>query len=177
MAINFVCGRFFRMAIRLRLARGSRKAVGSSKRIVEGSMARTVAMEATRFSPPDSFSGERSRRLSMASSRRTSFTHFATSSSERPKLRGPKAMSSKTVGMKSWSSGFWNTMPTRRRISLSVFLPSSIPSASIFPENGSTPTRARSSDVFPAPLAPIKATDSLSPISKSRAFTACVPSG
>ena len=34
-----------------------------------------------------------------------------------PSLAGPKATSSRTVGMKSWSSGSWKTMPTRRRTS------------------------------------------------------------
>ena len=34
-----------------------------------------------------------------------------------PRFAGPKATSSRTVGMNSWSSGSWNTMPTRRRIS------------------------------------------------------------
>ena len=34
-----------------------------------------------------------------------------------PKLAGPKATSSCTVGMNSWSSGSWKTMPTRWRIS------------------------------------------------------------
>ena len=31
----------------------------------------------------------------------------------RPRLSGPKATSSPTVGMNSWSSGSWNTSPTR----------------------------------------------------------------
>ena len=34
-----------------------------------------------------------------------------------PRFAGPNATSSRTVGMNSWSSGSWNTMPTRRRIS------------------------------------------------------------
>ena len=34
-----------------------------------------------------------------------------------PKLAGPNATSSPTVGMNSWSSGSWKTIPTRRRIS------------------------------------------------------------
>ena len=37
-----------------------------------------------------------------------------------PKLAGPKATSSPTVGMNSWSSGSWKTIPTRRRISRRV---------------------------------------------------------
>ena len=35
----------------------------------------------------------------------------------RPRLRGPKATSSDTVGMNSWSSGSWKTSPTRARSS------------------------------------------------------------
>ena len=41
-------------------------------------------------------------------------------SSSSPRGRGspgPNATSSRTVGMNNWSSGSWNTMPTRRRIS------------------------------------------------------------
>ena len=34
-----------------------------------------------------------------------------------PKLAGPNATSSARVGMNNWSSGSWNTTPTRRRIS------------------------------------------------------------
>ena len=41
----------------------------------------------------------------------------ASSAPRRPRLAGPNATSSRTVGMNSWSSGSWNTMPTRRRIS------------------------------------------------------------
>lgn len=41
----------------------------------------------------------------------------ARASPRRPRLAGPKATSRPTVGMNSWSSGSWNTMPTRRRTS------------------------------------------------------------
>ena len=41
----------------------------------------------------------------------------SSSAPRRPRLAGPNATSSRTVGMNSWSSGSWKTMPTRRRIS------------------------------------------------------------
>ena len=34
---------------------------------------------------------------------------------EQPRLSGPNATSSRTVGMNSWSSGSWKTSPTRAR--------------------------------------------------------------
>ena len=41
----------------------------------------------------------------------------ATSARASPRLRGPKPTSSATVVMNSWSSGSWNTSPTRARSS------------------------------------------------------------
>ncbi len=44
-----------------------------------------------------------------------SSTRATISSCGRSRCRGPKATSSRTVGLKSWASALWNTMPTRRR--------------------------------------------------------------
>ena len=61
--------------------------------------------------------GERSAQSAMPTASSASSTRAASSSPRSPRLAGPKATSSRTVGMNSWSSGSWNTMPTRRRIS------------------------------------------------------------
>ena len=42
-------------------------------------------------------------------------TRSTASSRASPRLSGPNATSSRTVGMNSWSSGSWNTSPTRAR--------------------------------------------------------------
>ena len=44
-------------------------------------------------------------------------TRRSSSAPRIPRLRGPKATSSRTLPMNSWSSGSWKTIPTRRRIS------------------------------------------------------------
>ena len=51
--ISIVCGREFKTLMRLRLALGSKKAVGSSNNITLGFIAKTVAKAAILFSPPD----------------------------------------------------------------------------------------------------------------------------
>ncbi len=53
-------------------------------------------------------------RASARSTQRSSSAPFI------PAAAGPNATSSRTVGMKSWSSGSWKTMPTRRRTSRHV---------------------------------------------------------
>ena len=53
-----------------------------------------------------------------------------------PKLDGPNATSWRTVHMKSWSSGSWNTMPTRRRISPRFGLATVNPPMSTVPLSG-----------------------------------------
>ena len=54
--------------------------------------------------------GRRSRACASVSS-----TRPATSSVARPMLSGPKAISSRTVGEKTWASEFWKMKPTRER--------------------------------------------------------------
>ena len=54
-------------------------------------------------------------------------TRSSSSGPRSPAAAGPKATSSRTVGMKSWSSGSWKTMPTRRRISARCRFPTGSP--------------------------------------------------
>ena len=49
---------------------------------------------------------------------------------------GPKATSSRTVPMNSWSSGSWKTMPTRRRISSRLSLVTGSPETATLPRPG-----------------------------------------
>ena len=90
----------------------------------------------------------------------------------------PKATSSYTVGMNSWSSGFWNTMPTRPRIRAAWALSSGRPEMTALPPFGNSSAHKRDSSVdFPAPFGPISAV--FLPCSR-RKFTpasAGVPSG
>ena len=59
----------------------------------------------------ESWSARRAQRL---------VTRSRSASPRRPRLAGPKATSASTVGMKSWSSASWKTIPTRRRTSARV---------------------------------------------------------
>ena len=101
---------------------GSRPAAGSSSTSTSGSMASTPANATRRCWPPESSKGLRAAISSGLSPtmRRDRSTRLETSSSESPRLRGPKATSSATVAAKSWFSGYWNTTPTRPRTSLAA---------------------------------------------------------
>ena len=87
-----------------------------------GFIASTPAMATRRFCPPESSKGDFSR---ISSPRPTwesaSRTRVFTVSSSRPRLRGPKPTSFSTVSSKSWYSGYWNTSPTSRRISMRLW--------------------------------------------------------
>ena len=114
---------------RRRISASSRREAGSrltTARRAPGSRAPSRA----RWRPPPGGAGRR--RGGAAAGRRSSAmptcverrpSPGASSSAPRsPRLAGPNATSSRTVGMKSWSSGSWKTMPTRRRISAQVLL-------------------------------------------------------
>ncbi|MCD8060913.1 MAG: hypothetical protein LUE13_01010 [Akkermansiaceae bacterium] len=76
-------------------------------------------------------------------------------------FRGPNATSSRTVGMKSWSSACWNTMPTLSRTRAAVLGVTGISPTRTWPEEGvSRPLRWSSKVDFPAPFPPTRATDS-----------------
>ena len=98
---------------------GSRLEDGSSRTRISGSMASTVATATRRRWPKLTGGGAGGRRGPPCPPRpgRPSPGRPARRP-RRPRLAGPKATSSRTVGMNSWSSGSWKTIPTRRRISL-----------------------------------------------------------
>ena len=95
--------------------RGSSAAVGSSNRRTSGFITSTEAMATRFFCPPESWYGARSARSAMSSISSVSATRASTSAGVRPMLSGPKAISSRTVGEKTWASEFWNTKPIRDR--------------------------------------------------------------
>ena len=84
----------------------------------------------------------------------------STSSREQPRLSGPNATSSRTVGMNSWSSGSWKTSPTRARRSRTSSWPTRRPATSSSPSPVSSALRWSISVVLPAPLGPRTATRS-----------------
>ena len=140
---------------------GSRLEDGSSRIRISGSMASTVATATRRRCPNDRWWGGRAACSSMPTAARAAFTLVSSSGPRRPRLAGPKATSSATVGMNSWSSGSWNTIPTRRRISLRCSAATGRPATAILPAPGrSTPLHWSTRVVLPAPLGPSRATRS-----------------
>ena len=88
-------------------------------------------------------------------------TRAANAAPVTPKFAGPNATSSATVGMNSWSSGSWKTIPTRRRISRRCSLTTGSPATATVPVCAvSTPLRCSTNVVLPAPLGPSSATRS-----------------
>ena len=91
---------------------------------------------------------------------------------------GPKATSSYTVGLNSWSSGSWNTSPTRARIRRTVDRSTTVPPIRTVPWVGSwMPLRCSISVLLPAPFGPTRATFSPAPIERSSPLSASNPSG
>ncbi len=76
-----------------------------------------------------------------------------------PMWSGPNATSSYTVGLNSWSSGSWNTSPTRARIRRTEDRSTSVPPIRTVPWVGSwMPLRCSISVLLPAPFGPTSAT-------------------
>ena len=93
-------------------------------------------------------------------------------------LSGPNATSLSTVGMKSWSSGSWKIIPTRRLTSgIRSGVSGSSPIRTSPADGRRLPFRWRSSVDFPAPFAPTIPTDSPWTIRKETPSRAGVPSG
>ena len=114
-------------------------AVASSRTIHSGSMAMTPAMATRCFCPPDSRCGAWRVNSVMPTAARASSTRRRISAVGTPRFSGAKATSSSTTLATIWLSGFWNTMPTRRRISSrssSFFV--SMPSTYTAPPEGSS---------------------------------------
>ena len=136
---------------------GSSPAVGSSRISTSGSMTSTPAMATRFFCPKERAWVGLSRRWDTPVRSIAASTRRRTSASGRPRLTAPKEISRYTSAEKSWSSGSWNTMPTRRRSSVRPFRSrfTGAPSSRISPADGwSTPLRFRNRVDLPAPLAP-----------------------
>ena len=105
------------------LAAGARVEVRA--RLVEHEQARVHRQHGGDRDPPPLAEAELVRRavgvLAHAHGvQRASCTRSSTSGLESPRLSGPNATSSRTVGMNSWSSGSWKIRPTRARRSRDV---------------------------------------------------------
>ena len=164
--------------MRVRREAGSRLALGSSSTRMSGLMERTVAMETARFSPPERWWVILSARASAWTSRRACSTRRRISSGGSPMLSGPKATSSRTVGMNSWSSACWKTIPTLSRTRATVLGVTGMSPTRTWPEEGgSRPLRWSSSVDFPAPFPPTTATDSPWVMRRETPFSAGGESG
>ena len=158
-------GTFARTSTSRPTAAGSRFAVASSRRSTRGSMARQAASATRFFSPPDSSNGARARRP--ATSKVSAHRAARASASATPSCRGPNAISSATVGLKSMASTFWNrsaTSPRKRRRkagSSRAAGASRCPAYRTSPASGKArPSSSRRSVVFPQPFTPSTTTRS-----------------
>lgn len=105
-------------------------------------------------------------------------TQASSSAPFTPAAAGPNATSSRTVGMNSWSSGSWKTMPTRRLISAMFRLSTGSPATVTVPVPPvRMPLRCSTSVVLPAPFGPSSATRSPRATQKSTPNRAWCPSG
>ncbi|SKZ61441.1 Uncharacterised protein [Mycobacteroides abscessus subsp. abscessus] len=94
---------------------------------MSGRQANTVARAPRLRCPPDRWCGLAPACCVIDTASSASATRCASSGPSTPKFAGPKATSSASVGMNNWSSGSWNTSPTRRRTSRSVDFPTGEP--------------------------------------------------
>lgn len=106
----------FRVLIRLRREVMSRFAVGSSRISSSGFSIRAVARDTFFFSPKLSLWGGRFFRCCIPIFSRMCVLFVLMSFSGSFRFFGPYSMSSITLGVKSWSSGSWNTIPMRLRV-------------------------------------------------------------
>ena len=79
-----------------------------------GAVARAVATDSRRFSPPDSVNGFAAARCPSRSRSSSSSARRWASASPTPVRRGPRSSSSRTVPVRNWCSGSWKTVPMRR---------------------------------------------------------------
>ena len=153
---------------------GSSIAVVSSKRMQSGCIASTPA-SATRWScPAESKCGGRERCSHIPTASRALRILVSISPVGTARFSGPNAVSSLTNEPTIWSSGDWNTIPTRERIPARLLSTRvSTPSTSTLPLVGcNNALRWRASVVLPEPLAPIRATHSPAVILSEMFFNA-----
>ena len=137
----------------------ARRAPGSP-----GCIASTVATATRRRCPKDRWCGARSANAAMPTARERLVDPLGPARRRAGRgwpgrRRRPRA----TVGMNSWSSGSWKTMPTRRRISAQVGRlgrPAGRRPRPRPPPAARMPLRCSTSVVLPAPLGPSRATRS-----------------
>ena len=91
-------------------------AEASSSTSTAGFMASTPAMATRCFCPPDRACVSCRSKPESPTSSSACVTRLRSSSVGTPRFSGPKATSSSTSEATSWSSGFWNTMPTVSRM-------------------------------------------------------------
>ena len=96
---------------------GSSMAVGSSRMMHSGFIARMPATATRCFCPPDRWFGESFRCSYMPTAFKDSSTRRFISPVSTPRFSGPNATSSSTIVAMIWLSGFWNTIPADFRIS------------------------------------------------------------
>src|SRR5208283_3857595 len=139
--------------------------VGSSKIKDCGSQAKTEA-NATRFrSPPLRRNGEVFRYWVNDRRFKAHVTRSSMTSALKPKFFRAKAISSSTVSLNNWWSGFWKTKPTFLAKAATLVLVVSTPSIQTFPDEGfKSPLKCLTNVDFPAPFCPIIATNSPSVI-------------
>ncbi len=176
--ISTVTSRERRMSASSRREAGSRLEDGSSSTRISGSIASTVATATRRRWPKERWCGGRSLNSAMPTRPSARSTRSSSSGPLSPAAAGPNATSSRTVGMKSWSSGSWKTMPTRRRTSAMCRGPTSSPATVTVPVPPvRMPLRCSTRVVLPAPFGPSSATRSPRAMEKSTPNRAWCPSG
>ena len=91
----------------------SKLAKGSSSRTQAGRRAARQASAARCFSPPDRERRGRRRRWAMPQKSRAALSRSSISARGTRRFSRQKNSSFSTVSIQNWSSGFWNSMPTR----------------------------------------------------------------
>ena len=91
----------------------SRWLVGSSSTSTAVCWARARAISTRCFSPPDRERRGRRRRWAMPQKSRAALSRSSISARGTRRFSRQKNSSFSTVSIQNWSSGFWNSMPTR----------------------------------------------------------------
>ena len=149
-----------------RIARAKRRlsasmcAVASSASSTAGDAASAAPSSTICCRPADSRRGSRSSSAASPKRSATSPSRRPISSSLVPRLRGPKASSSRTVGWSSWLEGSCWITASRRRAAGSAPRTNARPSKQSSPEAGHRPASPSSRLVLPDPLGPARPTHS-----------------
>jgi len=168
----------FRVSINLRREVRSRLAVGSSRISSSGFRMRAVARVTFFFSPKLNLCGGRCFRCVMFIFSSMYVLCVLMSWSGSFRFLGPYSMSSITLGVKSWSSGSWKTMPMRLRVFWKVFEVVFSLKTVMSPEFGVRRPAMSSINVdLPEPFGPSNAMRSPLVIWRDMPFMAAMPVG